>query len=67
MKINLIFATTLSAFSLFFAQAGFAEESAGFVARNAALQQRAADAAQQQALAKRAAPKASLAEAAKDS
>ncbi len=67
MQRNLIFAATLFAFSLFFAQVGFAEESSGFVARNAALQQRAADAAQQQALVKQAAPEASQVEAAQDS
>lgn len=39
--------------SLFFTQACLAEESAAFVARNAALQQRAADAALEQIVAKK--------------
>ncbi|MBT8769327.1 hypothetical protein [Pseudomonas boanensis] len=52
MQRNLIFTAVFAAFSLFFSQLSLAEESSAFVARNAALEQRAADAAHQEAVAK---------------
>ncbi|MNT58856.1 hypothetical protein D3C72_1963200 [compost metagenome] len=56
MQRNMIFTAVFAVFSLFFSQLTLAEESNGFVARNAALAQQRAEAAQQQAVAKQGAP-----------
>lgn len=56
MQRNLIFTAVFAVFPLLFSQLTLAEESNGFVARNAALAQQRAEAAQQQAIAKQSAP-----------
>lgn len=55
MQRNLIFTAAFAAFSLLFSQLTLAEESSTFVARNAALAEQRADAAQQEAIAKQSA------------
>ncbi|MFC5694748.1 hypothetical protein ACFPU0_04145 [Pseudomonas sp. GCM10022186] len=52
MQRNVIFTAIFAAFSLFFSQLTLAEESNTFVARNAALAEQRADAAQQEAVAR---------------
>ncbi|WP_342246236.1 hypothetical protein [Pseudomonas sp. OTU5201] len=52
MQRNLTFTAVFAVFSLFFSQLTLAEESNAFVARNAALAEQRADAAQQDAIAK---------------
>jgi hypothetical protein len=56
MQRNVIFTAVFAVFSLFFSQLTLAEESGSFVARNAALAEQRAEAAQQQAIAKQSAP-----------
>ena len=56
MQRNMIFTAVFAVFSLFFSQLTLAEESGSFVARNAALAELRAEAAQQQAVAKQSAP-----------
>jgi hypothetical protein len=56
MQRNVIFTAVFAVFSLFFSQLTLAEESGSFVARNAALAELRAEAAQQQAVAKQSAP-----------
>ncbi|UXY52830.1 hypothetical protein [Pseudomonas tohonis] len=55
MQRNLFVTAAFTAFALSFTQFSFAEESSAFVARNAQYEQRAQDAAQQQAVAKQSA------------
>lgn len=52
MQRNFLVTASFAAFALSFAQFSFAEESASFVARNAQYQQRALDAAHEQAVAR---------------
>ncbi|MFU6375290.1 hypothetical protein ACM792_08885 [Metapseudomonas otitidis] len=52
MHRNLFITASFAAFALSFAQFSFAEESSAFVARNAQYQQRAIDAAHEQAVAR---------------
>ncbi|GAC1034365.1 hypothetical protein thsps21_51940 [Pseudomonas sp. No.21] len=52
MQRNLFVTAAFTAFALSFTQFSFAEESSAFVARNAQYEQRAQDAAQQEAIAK---------------
>ncbi|MDH4560148.1 hypothetical protein E8F06_03935 [Pseudomonas sp. BN411] len=66
MQRNAIFAAAFAVFTLFFSQLTLAEESASFVARNAALAEQRAD-AQQKAIAKQGADQQTQSEAHQDS
>ena len=67
MQRNMIFTAVFAVFSLFFSQLTLAEESNTFVARNAALTEQRADAAQQEAIAKQGADQQKQSEARQDS
>ena len=67
MQRNAIFAAIFAATPLFFSQLTLAEESGSFVARNAALAEQRADAAQQEAIAKQGADQQKQSEARQDS
>ncbi|MCO6055976.1 hypothetical protein NG726_04745 [Pseudomonas sp. MOB-449] len=67
MQRNLIFTAAFAAFSLFFSQLTLAEESSSFVARNAALVEQRADAAQQEAIATQGAKQQKQSDARQDS
>ena len=67
MQRNAIFAAVFAVFPLFFSQLTLAEESGTFVARNAALAEQRADAAQQEAIAKQGADQQKQSDARQDS
>ena len=67
MQRNLIFTAVFAVFSLFFSQLTLASESGAFVARNAALAEQRADAAQKQAAEQRAAQQQQQTDNAQDS
>ncbi len=67
MQRNVIFAAVFAVTSLFFSQLTLASESGAFVARNAALAEKRAEAAKKQAVAKQGAEQQKQADARQDS